>query len=249
MQPYRKQLATVFITLCAACAGYGAAGFHLQKSPAPATPPLLLGPQVNHDLGDRRIDFDCHHVTLPVALKSLADRAGLSLQIDPSDDLNSTRFIELHLHQVKIADAVSAALFAYNPNAGLCWTATNRTLCIASVYDPEKSSQTIVKVYDINPLLPNGFTPVSGAVISNQNQAQTMTISGTPIIITPAFLQSLATDEIKKLITDQIQPSTWKDNGGDIGSIGSIAGLLVIEQTPTAHHQIERLLHLLNGEP
>lgn len=42
-----------------------------------------------------------------------------------------------------------------------------------------------------------------------------------------------------------IDPETWKDNGGWVGSSHEIAGLLVIVQTPENHERIARLLEEL----
>jgi hypothetical protein len=47
---------------------------------------------------------------------------------------------------------------------------------------------------------------------------------------------------IKKTITDNVQTNSWKDNGGDIGSVSSCGTQLMITQTPEAHRDIETLL-------
>ena len=50
---------------------------------------------------------------------------------------------------------------------------------------------------------------------------------------------------LEKIIVDCIQPTTWKDNGGDIGSISDCAGQLIITQQPIAQSQIAALLKRL----
>ena len=56
-------------------------------------------------------------------------------------------------------------------------------------------------------------------------------------------------DEIKKYITDNVNTNTWKDNGGDVGSISSspLRAVLLITQTPEAHRQIQSVLDSLRA--
>jgi hypothetical protein len=59
-------------------------------------------------------------------------------------------------------------------------------------------------------------------------------------------LQSRANriDEIKKYITDNVDSTTWRDNGGDVGSITSspLYSRLIISQTADNQKAIEKLL-------
>jgi type II secretory pathway component GspD/PulD (secretin) len=56
-------------------------------------------------------------------------------------------------------------------------------------------------------------------------------------------------DEIKKYITDNVDTNTWKDNGGDVGSISSspLRAVLLITQTPEAHRKIQSVLDSLRA--
>jgi general secretion pathway protein D len=56
-------------------------------------------------------------------------------------------------------------------------------------------------------------------------------------------------DEIKKYITDNVDTNTWKDNGGDTGSISSspLRAVLLITQTPEAHRKIQSVLDSLRA--
>ena len=55
-------------------------------------------------------------------------------------------------------------------------------------------------------------------------------------------------DEILKLIIDTVAPDTWRDNGGSVGSIRLISGLLVVSQTPSNQKDIQSLLSQLRDE-
>ena len=56
-------------------------------------------------------------------------------------------------------------------------------------------------------------------------------------------------DEIKKYITDNVDSTTWKDNGGDVGSISSspLRAVLLITQTPEAHRKVQSVLDSLRA--
>jgi general secretion pathway protein D len=56
-------------------------------------------------------------------------------------------------------------------------------------------------------------------------------------------------DEIKKYITDNVDTTTWKDNGGDVGSISSspLRAVLLITQTASAHNKIQSVLDSLRA--
>jgi hypothetical protein len=61
-----------------------------------------------------------------------------------------------------------------------------------------------------------------------------------------ANLESLSkaeiVDAVIKLIEDTIDSDNWKDNGGAIGSIRELSGILIIQNTPEALDKIESLL-------
>jgi|GEM_PF-6194381 len=55
-------------------------------------------------------------------------------------------------------------------------------------------------------------------------------------------------DEILKLIIDTVAPETWRDNGGSIGSVRLISGVLVVSQTPANQKLIQGLLSQIRDE-
>jgi type II secretory pathway component GspD/PulD (secretin) len=56
-------------------------------------------------------------------------------------------------------------------------------------------------------------------------------------------------DEIKKYIVDNVAPTTWKDNGGDVGSISSspLRAVLLVTQTPENQKAITSILDSLRA--
>jgi hypothetical protein len=51
-----------------------------------------------------------------------------------------------------------------------------------------------------------------------------------------------AVDRLMKALVDTIDPDSWRDNGGDIGSIEEIMGVLVIQQTAENQDAIRKML-------
>jgi hypothetical protein len=49
-------------------------------------------------------------------------------------------------------------------------------------------------------------------------------------------------DDVQKLITETVDTDTWKDNGGDVGSISPFGHQLIVTQTAGAQDQIKALL-------
>lgn len=51
-----------------------------------------------------------------------------------------------------------------------------------------------------------------------------------------------------RLVQEFVEPESWKDVGGKVGSIQAINGRLIIQQTPTAHEKIVELLKMLKTQ-
>ena len=56
-------------------------------------------------------------------------------------------------------------------------------------------------------------------------------------------------DDIRKYIIDNVAPTSWKDNGGDIGSVSSspLQPVLLIRQTPENQREIQKVLDSLRA--
>ena len=57
----------------------------------------------------------------------------------------------------------------------------------------------------------------------------------------PAEQQATA-DQLAKLIMDTVAPETWRDNGGDMGTIKQLNGMLVVTHNAATQQQVEELL-------
>jgi hypothetical protein len=62
----------------------------------------------------------------------------------------------------------------------------------------------------------------------------------------PSFDESI--NDLKKLITDTVEPDQWRDAGGSVGSITEFNGLLIITGTPKMLQEIDDLLAKIRKE-
>jgi hypothetical protein len=167
------------------------------------------------------VDFD--HVKLADALKSLVDRSGMNLVVgwDAMDKAGISRdaMVSVNLKNVALSAALDAVLFTVDPKHQSCWNVQAGVIEVTSV-DAPNTQHLFVRLYDVERLIKHG--------------------ESTPV------LDDARMDELKKCITDNVATTTWKDNGGDIGSISSspVSGTMVIIQTAQAHEQIESLLRV-----
>jgi hypothetical protein len=111
--------------------------------------------------------------------------------------------------------------------------------------------QTISHVYDVSDLLfeANGY-PLSGDFVPlplinqaarNANQQNGNFGAQVPQVVQQGFIRI---DALKKYITDNVDTTTWKDNGGDVGSLSwsPISTDFTVVQTPENQKAIQKLL-------
>jgi hypothetical protein len=53
------------------------------------------------------------------------------------------------------------------------------------------------------------------------------------------------TEDLIKTITDSVAPESWRDAGGEQGTLRDMRGLLVVTQTVQNHERVRRLLNAL----
>jgi hypothetical protein len=62
----------------------------------------------------------------------------------------------------------------------------------------------------------------------------------------PTYLNSM--DRLILLLTETVEPVSWRDNGGVVGNIRAFAGRLIVVQSAAAHAQIAELLDQLRND-
>ena len=111
-------------------------------------------------------------------------------------------------------------------------------------------------VYDIHDLVDRFLTPndllaaelrpvaVGGTYIPGQSEvpATTQRVSpGLPEKVTN-FTRSENVDMLIRLVQECVDSESWRDNGGQVGTIREFGGLLVVNQLPENQRQVERVL-------
>ena len=153
--------------------------------------------------------------------------------------------VTLHLKHVTVRQALDGLLLPLAGDRNLGWY-SHDGIVVLSTDDAASTGMAVVRIYDVRPLLeeaammhalfpqPDAKQGSVGYTFSNSQQ-QGM----------PMESESEDVDRLKKMIVDNGQAVTWKDNGGDVGVINYWAGQMIIEQTEAAHQEIERLLVVL----
>jgi type II secretory pathway component GspD/PulD (secretin) len=142
-----------------------------------------------------------------------------------------------------------------DPTSAAAWEVQDGILRVASAETINRS--TLMVIYDIKDLLivirdysdvpqfdlnsslqaassgggGGGQSPFSGG---NQNNNQQT-----------GPTQEELTDELVRLLTEQIDPDNWRENGGSVGFVSRYKGNLLITQTPKNHRAIGALLRRL----
>jgi hypothetical protein len=127
------------------------------------------------------------------------------------------------------------------------------TLCARAQVAPAKAEppppQTEIRTYELSELVqtipdyplppePANENAAGGAAKIAPGQPNTPANSGTPI-----YDEKL--DSLIRLIEDTVDPASWKDNGGSIGSLSMLGRQLVVSQTADNQHAVQMLLDSL----
>jgi hypothetical protein len=242
---------TLAIVLIAAMAANISLGY-LRKATAPPEPPAIQvrelvvtsDPKLDRTL--TAVDFD--DVNLEQALANLVHQADLNLVVlwKPVSDIGVEKDmpVTLHLKNVSVSTALDSVLSLADVKNRIAWTEHGGVITVVPAESLDQSHLTL-RIYDVKHLISVRF-PVSNSPsmdLQNASQGQTQNQSQQQ---SPQTMEENQLDEIKKFITDNVATTTWKDNGGDVGSISSFGDLLLITQTEQAQQKIAALLNLVD---
>jgi hypothetical protein len=101
----------------------------------------------------------------------------------------------------------------------------------------ELDSQSILRLYDVRDLVEADMAMRTDRKLSGGAATAPATEPASPL---ERFSESM--EQLKGAIQDSIDPESWRENGGTVGSIRDFNGQLIISQTPAAHEKIARLL-------
>jgi hypothetical protein len=144
--------------------------------------------------------------------------------------------------------AVTTALVALSVTASIARAQATQAAPPEPQQVAEKPAELLTRVYDLRDLMMNvGDYPFAGKIGAPAGR-EVMVVGdqGAKPATQPSRAERV--DQLIKLILDTVNIDTWRDNGGTIGAIREISGLLVVTQTADAHKQIETLLGQLRED-
>lgn len=227
-------------------------------------------------LDSTRVDVAYQPEDLVKIIDQLRVQHGLNVQVAwgvlDQAGVRKDRRIEMRLSDVPLSAVLDNLIREIDSDgvADLGWGVERGIVVITSKSALGRS--TTLRVYDVRDLLESGYafrrflnTPVLGLRTTGREQ-----IGGEPIREKaggggmggggggggifgspgddPAQLSRMERiDQIVSLIQENVVPESWRDNGGDTGSISERDGVLLIEQTPQSHRRIARLLSLIRS--
>ncbi len=181
---------------------------------------IVLSAQPDIDrLFETSMTLDVTNARLDDVLRRIADKAGLTLQIEETrlkeTGVSASQAITLQLPEASIGrvlDSVCRSLHADWQQVD--WTVTDGVLLVSS--DSAIGKRTSVVIYDCRDLVQDDELGVD-----------------------------FSSDVLADVIRDLIDFNGWRDNGGETGSLTTLDGNLVITNTDRNHRDIRQLLAAL----
>lgn len=162
--------------------------------------------------------------------------------------------VTLNLTNVTVETVLNRVAEKVSPDAltGAAWTIADGVLTIST--REQINRQKIMAIYDIRDLLVE--VPNYGDLAPNVDLQQALQQGGrqgggggqSPFQggnadedVGGRTLQE-RTNDLLEILTTNVDPDGWRDNGGDVGFIQQLNGLLIITNTPANHRAIDSLL-------
>jgi beta-lactamase regulating signal transducer with metallopeptidase domain len=198
------------------------------------------------------------------AIDFLRDATGVDILVQwqqlEAAGMTKDQPVTIHLREPTPADAVLALMFRTLP-VRLQFEVDRGVVVIGTVEDVSPATAPeVTRVYDVSDLVgraggadgampgpeggPGGFAPPAGPYGRGGGHGG----GGGG----PGMAMGVGADEMGQLIqliTRTVQPESWRDAGGQSGSITSFKGKLVVKATEAAHKEVAQLLEMLREGP
>jgi hypothetical protein len=176
------------------------------------------------------------NVPLNVAADRISELSGVPILIDrkdlPGNGLSSTQPVTIHLRNASLATVLDALVSeAVSPYGKLNWWVERDHIRLSG---PNGAIPTVVRVYDVRDILETAKRP-SG----EPNFVQLFGVRRQHSLPTTEIPPE---EDLEFLITQVVAPDTWRNTGGSVAFIRTVAGRMVVDQTVQNHREIQRLL-------
>lgn len=137
--------------------------------------------------------------------------------------------VRLVVREVQLSTALDVVLRLLGIDiVPLGWEEIDGVITVSTAEDLGRGLKP--KVYDVRDILTAVRASYAGAPFEEGRTAQE------------------AMDEILRLVTETIEPDSWRDAGGSVGSVRELGGRLIITQSPRNLREVEWLLNELRSE-
>ena len=215
------------------------------------------------DDSDPIVSFvDFRGVTLEEAIDQLRDITRVNIIVNwrvlEAAGVPRTARVEFRVTNLSLKQLlVLAAELASGRNIEMSADTDNDVVVLRTEEDLEL--QSVVRVYDVRDLIASDAAlhaqriAAASATIRAAITVAAAAAGATPATA-PATTQSAPTidpqheqyldsvERLKLVITETVDPASWRDAGGTAGSIREFNGQLVVTQTPVAHDRVAKLL-------
>ena len=185
--------------------------------PMPPAPPPPAPSALARPIAELRLDS----ATLQNALDAIRDQAHLNLIVEWDElDKNGVKPsmpVRLRLWDITAETALAVVLrLAAKDKASF-----HELDGIVTVSTPERlNSVSILRIYDVTDVIQRLRARAPDHQVSWEE----------------------AVDGLTKMIEDNVDTDSWRDNGGSVGSLFEMSGLLIVRQTPGSHTKLQHLL-------
>lgn len=181
--------------------------------------------------------------TFEAAVSELSRATRANIVVDWADvesaGLRRDMPVRVDLWGVTLDQALRAVEAVVDKEGELSHEAHNEIILVATRGKLKNAGQ-VVRVYDVRPIIDDlcadrrARTPVG-----HDGQAPAAAAAASPPTLDEA------TDGLKRLIEETVEPGSWTDQSWGNGTIHDWAGRLVVTQTPEAHRKVADLLKKL----
>jgi hypothetical protein len=198
---------------------------------------------------------------LDQAIEWIRDQTHANISVDwrslEGVGIDKSTPIRLHLWDVRASKVLSEVLELAGSDAALIGYRVEDGVARVRSRD-ELSKLTVLRIYDVRTLLKNVVAsrrrlrdeldspppPAAPAATTTGPAAFLGAVS--PVSPPTGDPYSDTAEELLNLVREQVDPDSWRENGGSIGTLREWAGRLLIQHTPEGHRDIEALLKQLD---